>query len=67
MAAEAGPDPTTAGDDQSDRRAPRRAHPAIDLDRLEAILERQVEEVAYESALAALDGVLPESLRRFVR
>ncbi len=39
---------------------------ALDLDRLEAILERQVEEVAYESTLRSLTDVLPQSLTRFL-
>lgn len=38
----------------------------LDLDRLEAILERQVEEVAYESTLRALTDVLPNSLTSFL-
>lgn len=39
---------------------------AIDLDRLETILERQVEEVAYESTLRTTTEVLPGTLRRFL-
>lgn len=39
---------------------------ALDLDRLEAILERQVEEVAYETTLRSLTNVLPDSLARFL-
>lgn len=66
MAAMAGSDPTAADTGSSEQREPRHGQPTIDLDRLEAILERQVEEVAYETALTALDGVLPESLRRFI-
>lgn len=39
---------------------------AIDLDRLETMLERQVEEVAYESTLRTTTEVLPASLRDFL-
>lgn len=39
---------------------------AIDLDRIEAILERQVEEVAYTSTLRTLNVVLPDTLRAFL-
>lgn len=40
---------------------------SIDLDRLEAILELQVEEVAYESALRGVARTLPDSLVHFLR
>jgi hypothetical protein len=50
----------------SDAEPPAAAPTALDLERLEAILERQVEEVAYESTLRSLTNVLPDSLARFL-
>ncbi len=59
-----GPTTTPPGDPHVDGTGEMPA--AVDLDRLETILERQVEEVAYESTLRTTTDVLPGTLRKFL-